>query len=290
VPRAEPRPVTPALLRDWPLPEPSGAGGKHERGSVLVVGGATSTPGAALLAGSAAMRVGAGKLKVATAAPGAIAVATALPEAMVVGLPVGADGSLTEECVDDVRRQAERCQAVLVGPGLLGRDDTARLLQALLPSLPDTAVVLDAVALGALARVPDSARPLQGRLVLTPNAGEAAELLDGEELEGCAAAAAVAARYGAAVACHGGVADADGRAWSDEAGGIGLGTSGSGDVLAGAVAGLLARGAEPAQAAVFGQYAHSASGDRLAARFGKLGFLARELLDELPVVLDGVRP
>ena len=64
-----------------------------------------------------------------------------------------------------------------------------------------------------------------------------------------------------------------------------LGTSGSGDVLAGAVGGLLARGAEPAQAAVWGQYAHAAAGDRLAARAGRVGFLARELLDELPQVL-----
>lgn len=291
MPPAERRPVTPRLLEDWPLPQPGGEG-KHERGSVVVVGGAVSTPGAVLLGGLSALRVGAGKLGVVTVEPTAVALATAIPEAMVTGVRPGENGSLDPGCVDEVVRQADRAQAVLVGPGLLGREETAELLSALLPALPDTVqLVLDAVALGALARVPHVAEPLQGRLVLTPNAGEAAELLDGDDSRsGLDAAVAVAERYGAVVAAHGGVAAPDGRTWSDESGDVGLGTSGSGDVLAGAVTGLLARGADPAQAAVFGQYVHSAAGDELAARVGRLGFLARELLDELAPVLNRLRP
>ena len=70
-----------------------------------------------------------------------------------------------------------------------------------------------------------------------------------------------------------------------ESGHAGLGTSGSGDVLAGAVIGLAARGASLAQAACWGTYAHATAGDRLAARIGRLGFLARELADELPYVI-----
>jgi NAD(P)H-hydrate repair Nnr-like enzyme with NAD(P)H-hydrate dehydratase domain len=81
------------------------------------------------------------------------------------------------------------------------------------------------------------------------------------------------------------VADADGRAWTVPTGHPGLGTSGSGDVLAGAVGGLLARGADPAQSAAWGTYLHGTAGDRLAARVGRLGFLARELATELPLVL-----
>jgi ADP-dependent NAD(P)H-hydrate dehydratase len=289
VPPAEPRAVTPQLLEQWPLEEPSGDGGKHERGTVLVVGGAVSTPGAVLLTGLAALRVGAGRLTMATVEATSVALGTALPEAMVVPLPAGDGGSLDASCVDEVCALAERAQAVVVGPGLLGREPTGRLLEALLPQLPDVPVVLDAVALGALARAPQTAASAHGRLVLTPNAGEAVELLDGQDLAGCEAALAVARRYGAAVAVQGGVADADGRVWADESGNIGLGTSGSGDVLAGAVAGLLARGAEPAQAAVFGQYLHGAAGDLLAGRVGRLGFLARELLDELPTVLNRLR-
>jgi ADP-dependent NAD(P)H-hydrate dehydratase len=291
VPHADPVPVTPALLRGWPLPEPSDDGGKHERGTVLVVGGADSTPGGVLLAGLAALRVGAGKLKVATVHSTAVALAVALPEARVVALPALEGGSLGGSCADQVCSLAERADAVVLGPGLLDDQATGALLEAVVPGLEDgdAAVELDALALVALAGRPELVAPLAGRLVLTPNPREATALLGGEELDGCDAALAVARRYRAAVACQGGAADRDGRTWTDEAGGAGLGTSGSGDVLAGVVGGLLARGADPAQAAVFGQHVHAVAGDRLSEQVG-LGFLARELLDEVPAVLRDLRP
>ena len=80
-------------------------------------------------------------------------------------------------------------------------------------------------------------------------------------------------------AAHREVASPDGRRWTSESGGIGLGTSGSGDVLAGVVGGLLARGCTPEQAAVWGQYVHAAAGDRLATHVGRTGFLARAVLE-----------
>lgn len=80
-----------------------------------------------------------------------------------------------------------------------------------------------------------------------------------------------------------------GNRWQAPAGHSGLGTSGSGDVLAGALVGLLARGVELSQAACWATYLHAAAGDRLAARVGSLGFLARELLDQLPLVLTELR-
>jgi len=98
-------------------------------------------------------------------------------------------------------------------------------------------------------------------------------------------AARAAEQTGAVVAHRGAVAHPDGRRWFDQTGHAGLGTSGSGDVLAGVVAGLAARGAEAAQAAVYGSHLHGAAGDRLAARVGRMGFLARELLDEVPRIL-----
>ena len=280
--------VTPQLLRGWALPEPDDAGDKHQRGTVLVVGGAVSTPGAVLLAGLAALRVGAGRLQVATVADTAVALSVALPEAMVRGLDRGDDGSLSPSCVDEVAEAAGSAAALVIGPGLLG-DSVRPLLEGLLPRLSDTTVVLDAVALTALAGAPELLSPLRGQVVVTPNSGELKALLDGEDREDEDAARWVAERYGAVVAVRGWVATPDGELWADEAGGIGLGTSGSGDVLAGAVGGLLARGATPAQAAVWGQYLHAAAGDRLAARLGRIGFLARELLDELPMVLSGLR-
>ena len=281
--------VTPALLRSWTLPEPSDAGDKHDRGTVLVVGGATSTPGAVLLAGLAALRAGAGRLSMSTVATTSVALAVALPEAAVTGLPEGEGGSLDAGCAAEVVQACGRAAAVVIGPGLLGRPAARGLLEEVLPELADGQVVLDAVALTALAGAPELLAGLGGRVVLTPNGGELAALLEGEEREGADAARAVAERYGAVVAVQSLVAEPDGRLWRDEAGGFGLGTSGSGDVLAGLVGGLLARGCSAEQAAVWGQYAHAAAGDRLAGRLGRLGFLARELLDEVPAVLAGLR-
>jgi NAD(P)H-hydrate repair Nnr-like enzyme with NAD(P)H-hydrate dehydratase domain len=143
-------------------------------------------------------------------------------------------------------------------------------------------VVLDAYALGALSNNPDMLAGRSQRVLLTPNVTEAEHLLGRDPGEDLAAAArALVERYGTTVSLYGHIADPDGRAWREESGDAGLGTSGSGDVRAGIVAGLLGRGAEPAQAACWGAFAHAVSGQRLAPRYGRTGFLARELVDEL---------
>lgn len=282
---ARAHPVTPALLRAWPLPEPGAEGDKDARGAVLVVGGARGTPGAAMLTGLAALRVGAGRLTLAVGASVATAVAVAVPECGTVPLAEDDEGRLDGSGM--LADELERSAVVCLGPGLTGADATRTLLRTLLPQVGgDCAVVLDAFALGVLPDVADLVAPLAGRLVLTPNAAEGARLLgDDRRRPAPPGALCLADRYGAAVTWHGTLADADGRTWESSTGTSGLATSGSGDVLAGAVAGLLARGATPAQAACWGTHAHGAAGDRLAARVAARGYLARELLDELPAVL-----
>src|SRR3954452_14873202 len=109
---AEPVPVTGALLREWALPQPGDD--KHDRGSVLVVGGAACTAGAVVLAGRAALRAGAGQLRIALAAPCAAAAAIALPEALVVALPCSGAGSVSATAAEDVLKNAAGVQAVLI--------------------------------------------------------------------------------------------------------------------------------------------------------------------------------
>lgn len=263
--------ITSELLREWRLPQAEGS--KHSRGHVLVVGGAASTPGAAMLAGLAALRVGAGVLALAVDPLIAPTVAVAVPEAKVDGLDRLADA-------------VPGSDYVLIGPGLDDASTTADLLvTAAEHAGADTRFVLDAYALGVLRDSP-ARSSFAGRVVLTPNASELQRLLDDDaDLEPAEAARRVAADYEATVAFQGHIATADGRAWRVAAGHPGLGTSGSGDVLAGAVAGLLARGADPAQAAAWATYLHAVAGERLAARVGRLGFLARELAAQLPIVL-----
>jgi hydroxyethylthiazole kinase-like uncharacterized protein yjeF len=279
--------VTPMLLREWPLPAPGAS--KYERGQVVVVGGARKTPGAALLAAEASLRVGAGRLTVAVAASVAAQVATVLPECGVVALEETEGGHVLGSSVDLAGGDLDGADAVLAGPGLDDGDEALTLIERL-PALvsSDAVVVLDAFALGSLPQSSVAREAFAGRLVLTPNLGEAGRLLDTEvsdddDLD--EVASAVAREFGAVVSCQGRVAHPDGRVWQIGTGRGGLGTSGSGDVLAGAIAGLCARGASPEQATVWATYAHAAAGDRLAVGVGPLGFLARELLAELPRVL-----
>jgi len=285
--RSDPQVITPAFLRTWPLPVPGG--GKENRGAVLVIGGSRFTPGAVLLAGVAALRAGAGVLQLAVAESTAAALSIQVPEALVVGLPETGGGSVTGRLPERLRELASEARAIAVGPGLDDVDETLRLLHDVLDAAgPETSIVLDAYALGALSREPDLLvdRP---DAVLTPNRAEARYLLGREPGEDLAVEAAnLAERYSAVVSLFGHIAAPDGRAWREESGDAGLGTSGSGDVRAGIVAGLLSRGADPRQAACWAAYAHAVSGQRLVPRFGRIGFLAREILDEVPRTLAAV--
>jgi hydroxyethylthiazole kinase-like uncharacterized protein yjeF len=273
------RVITPQVLRDWPLPDPQG--GKEARGTVLVVGGSRATPGAVLLAGVAALRAGAGRLQLAVEASTVSALSIAVPEAKVVGLG---------EHEDELAQLAADADVVALGPGLDDIDLTSRLLHVVLDAVgKDTAMVLDAYALGALSKEQDLLAGRSQPVVLTPNVTEAAHLLGRQPDDDLAAeAATLAQQYQCTVSLFGHIATPDGRGWREESGDVGLGTSGSGDVRAGIVAGLLGRGAEPAQAACWGAFAHAVSGQRLAPRYGRTGFLARELVDEVAYTIATV--
>ncbi|MFG1746760.1 NAD(P)H-hydrate dehydratase [Micromonospora chalcea] len=280
--------ITPALLRDWALPVPTG--GKEARGTVLVVGGSRFTPGAVLLAGVAALRAGAGVLQLAAAESTAASLSIQVPEALVVGLPETGDGAVRGDPGDLLRGLVAEADVVAVGPGLTDIETTGELLRLVLDAAGrETALVLDAYALGALSHAPDLLVGSGRKVVLTPNLTEAKHLLGrdpGDDLD--AEAVELAGRYDAVVSLYGHVATPDGRAWREESGDAGLGTSGSGDVRSGLLAGLLSRGADPAQAACWAAFAHAVSGQRLVPRYGRIGFLARELLDEIPYTIATV--
>jgi hydroxyethylthiazole kinase-like uncharacterized protein yjeF len=291
-PSSEPTLVTAELLRGWPLPDP--AGGKNARGSVLVIGGSTETLGAVVLAAEAALRAGAGKLQVATVASMAPYAAQSLPEARVIALPETSGGALGPDAADAVRDDAGNADAVLVGPGMGDKDATLAFTERLLPHLPGP-LALDALGLASVTEDEKCLHHLDGRVVLTPNPTEIAISLhvDEDEIDDDPARAALdLARRARAVVVLGGVtswiASPDGDLWKDDSGGAGLGVSGSGDVQAGIVGGLLARGAEPAQTAVWATYLHGRAGERLGSSVGRLGFLARELPPEIPRALAEV--
>jgi hydroxyethylthiazole kinase-like uncharacterized protein yjeF len=296
--RSRPVAVTRALLKRMPLPQPDAQGDKDDRGQVLGVGGSRQVAGAVLLAGVAALRAGAGKLQLATVAASAAALGMAVPEALVVALPQTRAGEIAgARAAAALGEYASTTSALLVGPGMASDRSAHALLATLVRRMSDEAtLVLDAAAILALRHDETLLEPLVGRAVLTPHAGEMASLLDVEkraiESDPSAAARRASARFGAVVALKGAeswIAEPDGTLYRYSGGTVGLATSGSGDTLAGIIAGLAARGAPPLRAAIWGAFVHGAAGRELSRRVGPIGFLARELLAELPPILRRLR-
>jgi len=275
-------PLDRAFLREWPLPSDED-GEKRDRGTVLVVGGSERTPGAVLLAGTAALRIGAGRLQIATAREVTTAVAVAMPEALVVPLDVTVD--------DPLRELVDEADAVVVGPGLVDIETATELLMMVLnQARPDAVIVIDALAARALPRVRShvSARP--NRLLITVNRQELDFLLDGRQGD-VRPERIVAEDYGLTVVSFGCVASPDGRTWTDEVSVLGLGTSGAGDVLAGAAGGAGARCHDAVQAACWAALCHRVAATRLTETVVPIGYLARQVADEIaPALAELARP
>jgi hydroxyethylthiazole kinase-like uncharacterized protein yjeF len=276
-------------LGAWPLPDP--AGGKEGRGRVVVVGGSRRTPGAVLLAAEAAMRAGAGKPQVATVESVAVAVSVALPEALVTDLHETTDGEIVAKAAEQVLELADGCDALLLGPGLMSPESASDLLDELVPRL-DCPVVLDALAMAYLTERPDGVAHLDGRVVLTPNDSELAETLGRDQAEvaddPAQSCVELANRSGATVVAGGettyiAVPRSD-VVWRHP-GVPGLGAAGSGDVKAGIVAGLLARGVPPEGAAAWAVMLHLTAGRTVSEHEAPLGFLARDVLPWIPRVM-----
>lgn len=282
------------LLRGMPLPRHPDDGDKEERGRLLVVGGSRELAGAVVLSGVAALRAGAGKLQIATADSIAIHVAVTVPEARVIGLAETESGCIAETEIDRLLGWATSAQAMLLGCGLQHGVPLDRLLDRLFERRLELPLVLDAAVLGSLADRAEALRAWPGPVIILPHAGEMARLLGCERDEVAADPLAAAQRaadiYGAITLVKGEYSHMvapDGRAYRYQGGGVGLATSGSGDTLAGLVGGLAARGTDPLTALVWGVHLHGEAGRRLRARHGRVGFLARELLDEVPAIMDG---
>ena len=286
--------VTASLLRRWQLPKPGESADKSDRGVALVIGGAVEIPGAPLLAAVAALRVGVGKIQLAAPRSAATSLGVALPEARVFPLPESGDGFLDRKSGARAADCSRDADAILIGPGMLNDDAIRGFMDEALRRFADQPLVIDAVAISAL-RGGRYRFTGDTRVVLTPNAGEMAKLT-GEKPESIEAdprgiALTVAKDLNVVVVLKGAetfIATPYGEVFRYDEGDVGLATSGSGDVLAGALVGLLARGATLDQAAAWAVYIHGAAGNRLKRRIGAIGFLARELCDELAPAMNSL--
>ena len=291
---SEPVTLDAALLRDFPLPHHPDDGDKEDRGRLLVIAGSRELAGAALLAGVGGLRAGAGKLQIATADSISIALAVAVPEARVIPLKETSEGCIAEAEIKGLLEHVEGAKAVVLGCGLQHGAPLDALLDALLGCGAQVPLVLDAAVLGSLSERAGQLKAWKGGAIVLPHSGEMARLLDCEieevTADPLAAARRAADTLGVTAVIKGEyshIVSPDGRAFRFRGGGVGLATSGSGDTLAGIVGGLCARGSDPLTAALWGVYLHGEAGRRLSVSVGRVGFLARELLDLVPPLMEG---
>ncbi len=264
-----------ALLRRRPRTAHKGTNGR-----VLVIGGGPGMPGAALLAGTAALRAGAGLVTVATWPAHAAAIAAARPELICIAA----------EDPDSVTAAIATADVVAIGPGLGQSAWAARLVTAAFASARP--VVVDADALNRLAAHPSRS----AHWCLTPHPGEAARLLGldaaGVQADRLAAVHGLVARYGGVAVLKGAgtlIAAGDGAPWVCERGNPGMAVAGMGDVLTGVIAAIAAQQPDPSaalgQSAAVGVLVHALAGD-LAARGGERGILASDVIALLPACVN----
>jgi NAD(P)H-hydrate epimerase len=256
------------------------------RAGCYVVGGSGGMTGAPSLVSRAAMRAGAGIVW--CGVPGADAAARlAGGEVIARALPAAPDGSLRDDAAKDVLDDLDRFRALAIGPGLGRSPTTAAAIRRIVAGARVPAVV-DADALHAVGDDPTLLRIRSAPTILTPHAGEYASLRGGPPgPDRLAAARALAADTGAIVLLKGPgtvVAAPDGEAHICPSGGPWLATAGSGDVLTGVIAGLLARGVPAFPAAVHGALLHGLAADAA----GHTGLMAGDLVGAIPTVLAGL--
>ncbi|MGX7952714.1 NAD(P)H-hydrate dehydratase [Tsuneonella sp. HG249] len=289
---AEERSLDRAWLGEHPLAEIPVDTDKNERGRVLVIGGSRLSPGGLRLAGEAALRAGAGKVRLATMESLAVPLGLAVPEAGVVALPESADGRLAPNAAERVQRDLAEADCVIIGPGMDDADCAAPFLSAALELMEGgQTLVIDAAAIGAAADCLETIKHARGRCILTPHAGEMARLLDcpkeavNSDLGGAIRQAVDATGQIIVLksaTTH--IADPMGTMLTYGGGGPGLATGGSGDVLAGIAGGLMSCGQDAFTAAAWAVWLHGEAGAKLASEAGAIGYLARELLPLIPML------
>ena len=254
------------------LPRRARAAHKGNFGRVLIIGSGSGMPGATRLSGEACLRVGAGLVTVAVAPENVAAISSGRPELICLALTN----------VSDLEEALERAEIIAIGPGLGRTQWASDALQAVLAT--DKPLVVDADALNLIA---EAGVPPRHNWILTPHPGEAGRLLDisTEEIQAdrLSALDRLVARYGGTVVLKGAgtVVGTKGRIPAlCERGNPGMASAGTGDVLTGAVAGILAQCRDTWLAARVGVLVHAMAGDA-AARTGERGLIASDIAREL---------
>jgi NAD(P)H-hydrate epimerase len=276
-------------------------------GHVLVIGGSLGKAGAAAMAGFSALRAGAGLVTVATAKSVLPTVACFHPELMTEPLEETANGTIALKALQSIKRLAEKKTVLAIGPGISRNEETAELVRKIVSDAAAT-IVLDADGLNAFE---GRAKDLNGKarkggakdakktrsLVLTPHPGEMSRLtgltIQAIQRDRVNVARTFAQKYGVILVLKGDrtiVAAPDGQAWVNPTGNPGMATGGTGDILTGIIAGMLAQNPQRAFEAVLAAvYLHGVAGDVACERVGEQPLVATDLIEALPQAFRQVR-
>lgn len=284
----QPSPPNPDAITQLPAlpPRPADAN-KGTFGRVLVVAGSRGMSGAAVLCGSAALRGGAGLVRVAAPAEVVPIVAAGNPCYTTVPLPQDEHGRLAPPAEAELLELARANDVVALGPGL-GRGPGPTALAGAVVTQTTVPLVLDADGLNAFAGIADRLRNRPAPLVLTPHPGEFARLLDCDVPTVQARRQELAMRFAAehglvlVLKGHGTVVTDGQRLYVNTTGNPGMATGGTGDVLTGLIAALMGQRLEPFAAAQLGVYLHGLAGDLARDELGEVALIASDLLHYLP--------
>jgi hydroxyethylthiazole kinase-like uncharacterized protein yjeF len=300
IPEALAEAITTEFITDrWArtvLPQRPRNANKGSFGRVMVTAGSINYIGAAYLACSGAMRAGAGLVTLAI--PGSLQpiLAAKLTETTYLPLPETKPGAISIEAADIITRQGSRYDVLLLGCGLGQHPATVELVTSLILEKEIPLPVLDADALNILPQIPDWWQWLTDDAILTPHPGEMSRLcglsIDEIQADRLGIARRFAAEWHQTIALKGAytvIATTDGRCRISPFANPGLASAGTGDVLAGVIAGLVAQGLTPFDAASLGVYLHGAAGEAVSNEMGDTGMIASDLLPALPRIIKQLK-
>ncbi len=267
---------------------------KHSVGKIFVLAGSRNLTGAPAMAAQSAMRAGAGAVVLGSPASIHKALMRKLTEVMVSPLPETSAGSLSLEGIGEILDKCQWADVVVIGPGLSTDPETTDLVLSLLPRV-NRPVVLDADALNAVATKVSQLKKRKNPTILTPHVGELSRISreDPARIETLRVETAqrTAKNLHSVVVLKGSptiTASPSGTAYMNSTGNPGMATAGSGDVLTGLIAGLLAQGMGGTEAAYSGVLLHGLAGDLAARKYGERSIMAMDILDHLPNALKMV--
>ena len=244
---------------------------KGDFGRVCIIGGCLGMSGAAALAGRAALRAGAGLVRVAVPKSILPIVASIEPSFTTIPLPEDSAGRISEKAINTILDAAEENDCLAFGPGI----DTSSALRTVLENLikqENLKLVIDADGLNNLSKTKDWPAKLKANLILTPHPGEMKRLwasLFREQLPRNNMTSPSPVTDGKKV-------------YINKTGNPGMATAGSGDVLTGVITALIGQGTNSFDAAVLGVYIHGLAGDIAAKKIGQVSLMATDIIEALP--------